>query len=250
MDDSSSPVVGALFRKVGKGTPEPTASWRDLEARFRALQPANGEGLCAHWISTQWSASGAKWYLSSTTDEGVYAQERFKWLAERAVVELGQSGGDGAWACWLDVLRINSRSFVGGIKRESTDSDGKTQIAETGMIRAVCAASANYCFKCGTDAKSASTGTGSPKVVSNTTDSEKKRGRPQMIPDARKVAAAKLKADGGTNQQAAAVIYDIKYPSPQQVKNVPAILRAYQQKISKQASSSIRTSPKPNKIRG
>jgi hypothetical protein len=77
-----------------------------------------------------------------------------------------------------------------------------------------------------------------------------KRGRPQTIPDERKAAAAKLKASGGSNKQAAVLIYDTKYPSPQQVKNVPSHLKAFKKKLLKQSGSSIRTSSKPPKMRG
>lgn len=81
---------------------------------------------------------------------------------------------------------------------------------------------------------------------------KRKRGRPQTISDAKKAEAAGLKASGGTNKQAAAVLYDTKYPSDQQRKNVPAILRHHQQK-SKQSDSPINTrrpSPKPGKTKG
>jgi hypothetical protein len=58
-----------------------------------------------------------------------------------------------------------------------------------------------------------------------------KRGRPQKIPDERKAAALKAKETGGSNREAAAKIYDTKYPDSQQVKNVPRILQHYQQKL-------------------
>ena len=82
------------------------------------------------------------------------------------------------------------------------------------------------------------------------TTQARKRGRPQTIPDERKAAAAERKASGGSNSEAAALIYDVKYPSPQQVKNVPAILKAFQKKILRQSGSPIRTAPKPRKIKG
>jgi len=81
---------------------------------------------------------------------------------------------------------------------------------------------------------------------------QRKRGRPQTIPDARKVAAAKLKATGGTNKEAAALLYDTKYPSDQQRRNVPGILRHFQQKMKRPSStvSPPNASPKPRKNRG
>jgi len=60
-------------------------------------------------------------------------------------------------------------------------------------------------------------------------DNQKRRGRPVIIPEERKQAAVECKANGGTNRDAAKLIYDTRYPTPQQVKNVPAILRNYQQ---------------------
>jgi len=65
---------------------------------------------------------------------------------------------------------------------------------------------------------------------------KKKRGRPQTISDEKKNAALQLKASGGTNKQAAELIYGKRYPTPQQVKNVSAILRHHKLK-SKQSGS-------------
>jgi hypothetical protein len=56
----------------------------------------------------------------------------------------------------------------------------------------------------------------------------RKRGRPPQIPDKRKADAAVIKQNGGSNRDAAKKIYNTPYPSPQQVKNVPTILRHYQ----------------------
>jgi hypothetical protein len=80
----------------------------------------------------------------------------------------------------------------------------------------------------------------------------RQRGRPLEIADDKKVAAAKLKAAGGTNKDAAALLYDTKYPTVQQKKNVSSILRYHKQK-SKHSSTSgkpRKASSKPNKNRG
>jgi hypothetical protein len=79
-----------------------------------------------------------------------------------------------------------------------------------------------------------------------------KRGRPQEIPDRRKVEAAALKASGGTNKQAAAKLYDTRFPSPQQVKNVPAILKHHRQKSNQSVSSASarKTALKPLNTKG
>jgi hypothetical protein len=84
------------------------------------------------------------------------------------------------------------------------------------------------------------------------TTKERKRGRPQKIPDERKAKAAELKAAGGTNKQAAAEIYNTKYPTDQQKKNVPAILR-YHQRKSEQSGLPVSTRSstlKPSKTNG
>ena len=78
----------------------------------------------------------------------------------------------------------------------------------------------------------------------------KKRGRPQKISEVRKEAATKKKASGGTNREAAALLYDAKYPTAQQVKNVPAILRNYNSKRSGSLVLPRKTSPKPSNSRG
>jgi hypothetical protein len=56
--------------------------------------------------------------------------------------------------------------------------------------------------------------------------SRKKRGRPTEIPDERKQRA--LETHGGRAR--AQILYDTKYPTPQQVKNVSAIMKHYSAK--------------------
>jgi hypothetical protein len=81
---------------------------------------------------------------------------------------------------------------------------------------------------------------------------KRKRGRPQKISDEKKLAAAKLKTDGGTNKEIAAVIYGTKHPSDQQRKNVSAILRHYGKKAAqlKTKFPSPKDGLKPNKTKG
>jgi hypothetical protein len=66
-------------------------SWRDLEARFRALQPSRDDGLRANWISTAWNDAREHWYLSGSQDRRIHAV--FKWIAERTALNLGYAGG-------------------------------------------------------------------------------------------------------------------------------------------------------------
>jgi hypothetical protein len=63
-------------------------------------------------------------------------------------------------------------------------------------------------------------------------------------------AAAKKKESGGSNRDAAVLIYNTKFPLPQQVKNVPAHLKAYRKKLSKQVAPASRSAQKPRKSRG
>jgi hypothetical protein len=83
-------------------------------------------------------------------------------------------------------------------------------------------------------------------VAESVRPAPKKRGRPQTITDEKKIAAARLKASGGTNAEVATVIYDTKYPTPQQKKNVSSILRHHQQKSPVKPR---KTPPKARKTR-
>lgn len=94
-----------------------------------------------------------------------------------------------------------------------------------------------------------STRTGAGPAEPEPTTTGRKRGRPQTIPDERKVRAAALKASGGTNSAVAAVLYDKKFPTPQEVKNVHSHLRAFSKKL-KRPGSSVQTSPKSPEIKG
>jgi hypothetical protein len=100
-----------------------------------------------------------------------------------------------------------------------------------------------------------STRTGAGPTVNGTNPAEsngkgRKRGRPQKISDDRKAEAQARKDSGGTNRDAAAILYETKYPTPQQVKNVSSLLRGHRNKNPKQASPPIQVTPKPRKIRG
>lgn len=55
----------------------------------------------------------------------------------------------------------------------------------------------------------------------------KKRGAPIKISNELKERALEIKARGGSNREAAEVLYHTKRPTPQQVKNVPSIFKHY-----------------------
>jgi hypothetical protein len=67
------------------------------------------------------------------------------------------------------------------------------------------------------------------------------RGRPVEIKDELKRKALELKLGGGTNREAAQVIYNTRHPSAQQVKNVPSILRHYEQRSKKAEQAANRS---------
>jgi len=247
------------------GTSTDPEFWLRAKENFRRLQhlpPQPGEvahqshnGLCAIWYL--WRDSDKRWSFDNASDA---VKVLFRSAAENAAVELGHSGGTSAVFYWLDLLRSEGIFY--------------RPLADGGEIYQVCNASAEYCVKLETAAKlakrNALSGSRSvepgqwlvpPEVSKDPSDTEsgaqkklgeKKRGRPQTIPVERKIAAAKVKASGGTNKDAAAVLYQTNYPTDQQKKNVPAILRHHHE-TSKQLTASPkrrnRTSPS-NKARG
>ncbi len=124
--------------------------WRDIEARFRAIQsrkiPVHGvpwvdDSLYAVWLATAWSETGDEWRLDGANPT---VRVNFEWLAERAAVELGHRGGRSAVVFWLDLLRRDSPNYKGaGGGRELNDLIP----AEHGKIDRVCEASADYCLR-------------------------------------------------------------------------------------------------------
>jgi len=70
----------------------------------------------------------------------------------------------------------------------------------------------------------------SRQTMTSRTLPPKRRGRPQTISDEKKRAAQAVKDGGGTNMDAAKVLYNEKRPSPQHVKNVPTILKHFKKK--------------------
>lgn len=115
--------------------------WRDIEARFRALQSRSHDSLYAVWLSTGWSETGDQWRLRGA-DRTV--RVNFEWSAERAAVELGHHGGRSAVVFWLDLLKHESPNYkVTG----SGSSDNGVTRNEHGKIKRVCEASADYCLR-------------------------------------------------------------------------------------------------------
>jgi DNA-binding transcriptional ArsR family regulator len=130
-----------------EGTMDDITALRELSARFKELDKEGGVRLDANWISTQWDSKGEHWYLSGIDDPSLH--EYFKWAAERgAVLHRGVGGPDG-WLYWLDLLRQESPEYEGG---GSLTGANDPEAMEIGIIRNVCRASAEHCFKLETGA--------------------------------------------------------------------------------------------------
>ena len=235
-----------------------TAFWRDLEAQFRALP--NPIRLRAIWSDGGCSVFGGP--SDDRQRERLYALYRA--LATRAGIATGANRAN-AFDAWLNLLREESPHFHPFQRVENHD--------EGGYIENLVLASAEYCVVCATRAfelEADAAPRGSPKVdlaggtkpggtestdagagpaEPEPTTTVRKRGRPQTIPDERKVRAAALKASGGTNSAVAAVLYGKRFPTPQEVKNVPSHLRAFSKKL-KRPGSSAQTSPRSPGIKG
>ncbi len=240
--------------------------WRDIEGRFRALRKEYGDGLVANWISTFWNDRGEQWYLSGSTNDR--EREVFAWLVERATVELGHPGGNTALTYWLDLLKTESPNFRSGTTLTHVNKDGIISESQAGTIYRLIEASADYCLKLETkdiikvrspgrdrerdtvqdqkrqeslqrpandshderanqegDLPRADHGPSDKTKLSAEVGSQrKKRGRPAVIPDDRKRQA--LRAKGGKAR--AQILYNTKYPTPQQIKNVRSILRHFE----------------------
>jgi len=131
--------------------------WRDLEAKFQALQPSGviGSYLTASWTSGVWNQTGAQWLLSASDPQ---VKEEFVSLAEEAAERYGRTtliqnaderwklSGEAALFFWLDVLKRETgkyKSDHGPVR----NADGSNAEGERGKINRVCAASAVYCGK-------------------------------------------------------------------------------------------------------
>jgi hypothetical protein len=122
---------------------EPRA-WRELADRFTQLYAGTPDKLYAGWISSAWNEQGDQWIILGVDDPAMLRQ--FKLAAERAALLLGHAG-DGL-SFWLDLLKQDSPSYnnSGGISRTSVGGR-LADNAETGIISALCTASAEYCYR-------------------------------------------------------------------------------------------------------
>jgi hypothetical protein len=147
-----SRLLAATLKRGGceAGKMAESAFWRDIEARFRAIQskkvrvhgvPWHDDSLYAVWLASGWSDTGDQWRLDGA-DHNV--KVNFELLAERASVELGHPSGRSAVVFWLDLLKRDSPNYN---RTGSGTSDNGITRDEYGKIDRVCEASAEYCLR-------------------------------------------------------------------------------------------------------
>jgi hypothetical protein len=236
------------------------ADWRPVRDEF--LRGANEyPDLFAHWES-----HGGTWtLLMSETGEpiGPEPERLFKHTTRLAVALMGQSFGQRpTWVIWLDLMRQESRGFRRILKprswtefRRIAEAEGPVDVSgvplgDDGKIGRVFKESAEFCDDLAARAFELEAVAPAPHSSTPQSSEKRKRGRPQTIPDERKAEAAKLKASGGTYKLVAVLLYDDKYPTVQQVKNVHSILRHFQATVEKNLHPTPKDSRKPSKNRG
>jgi ribosome-binding protein aMBF1 (putative translation factor) len=115
--------------------------WRDLAEKFGALQDTHGM-FSAEWDYIVGSGGRGEWKLAGA---GRIARIQFETLAKRAASALSEEGDADLLTAWLEICRLASgRKFERyGIEVNADGSDGAHH--QTGIIRRICEASANYC---------------------------------------------------------------------------------------------------------
>jgi hypothetical protein len=113
--------------------------WRNLEARFRALQSSSNDGVRAEWHGID-----ARWVLRGAPSDS--ALRRFKQVAECAASSLpGRHTGSGVDR-WVSALKRDTDAFLVrgsmGVREKR-----KNRFDDWGEIPRVCEVSADYCEK-------------------------------------------------------------------------------------------------------
>jgi hypothetical protein len=164
------PLLAATLKPGGReaGKMAESEFWRDIEARFRAIQsrkvpihgvPWHDDSLYAVWLASGWSDTGDQWRLDGANHT---VKVNFRWLAERAAVELGHPGGRSGVVFWLDLLKRDSPNYKCA---GSGSSDNGISRGEHGKIDRVCEASADYCLRLETQDRIS--GARVPSVITN-----------------------------------------------------------------------------------
>jgi hypothetical protein len=103
------------------------AVWQMLQNEFLECGAVCGDELTAFYVDWSDPPPRERW---SVTGGNLRIRRRLSWLAEKAVIELGDKGRDG-WDFWLNLLRRHSPAWV-----------------EITGIPGLCSVSADFCLKC------------------------------------------------------------------------------------------------------
>jgi hypothetical protein len=216
------------------------AVWHDLRSAFQQLASNYGDRLRPSWRSTPWDHSGDHWHVFRQATDDVSERDLFIKLAKRAGIHLGGRGQINPLFAWLDYLRSQSANFTGG------HAEGHVGELEFGTIERPCQASIHCCYDLETgamnrpDQEALTSGNRTPEGNLSSTSgppleparaARKKRGRPTEISDDLKEKALGVK--GG--KERAKILYQTRYPTVQQVKNVPTLLKHYSRKRQSKA---------------
>jgi hypothetical protein len=226
--------------------------WQGLATQFRELG-TRSPNLMATWTSSHWLEPGIQWYLSGGSNLG--DQKRFEILAERAVVQLNYEAGPNAYLHWLDLLREDGPNSGPVGKLTGQDPHGNPIVDGLSYVTSLCETSATYCLRCesrtmvrdplqlnrvsnvwrsGVPAQGSSNPLeavlgGAGKLESGI---RKKAGRPATISSELKEDALTVREKGGTWKDVAKKLYQTQYPSKQQIKNAPNVLKHYQKTVN------------------
>ena len=124
-----------------------SAFWRDLETKFRALQPSdkNDDGLCAEWDSRdRW------WPLHYLPSADVL--QRFKQNAEFAAKVGFNQRSNKPIDSWLELLKRETDAFYVEGNSDTRIKNKKVRYGKYGSIQRVCEVSATYCERLANEA--------------------------------------------------------------------------------------------------
>ena len=119
-------------------------TWRELERRFRALQPEGKDGLRAEWYDLE-----KRWSLRDAPNDSV--SRRFQSAAKKAAVTLGLLSPEAPDA-WLGWLKDQMDLLPHETSAATWDGTGVVAYGRNLDIPRVCEVSADYCERLGDQA--------------------------------------------------------------------------------------------------
>ena len=242
-------------------------SWKFRDASLGASADSESESvfkslasLAASGLPVSRSADSWKDWLNALRLEGRNVKVEatgYAILSLREVASMNESGEPIPAGGILETVSPDDNEAAQGGSLEVGSTEARWRFpTRNESIRGVFEVSANYCVELRSRAAASARALSGEELANGSSTPQpgdkKKPGRPPIIASEKKDEAAKLKASGGTNKEAAAVLYGVKYPTGQQTKNVSAILRHHQQK-SKPSNSPVKrgkASPQPHNTRG